>query len=378
MTIPNDISPSNLDVARKSKNAPRKIPAECMDEEVIINVEAEEVVLGDAVSVFKSTTLLEAHEGLGTFILAQANGNFDPRVQERLAGSLKERFDRLSRRYVQALREGAPIADADDDWSVFSRLMTIGRDALQPTRFRRVGPWELQFNPLRFLRLGRIAATRVTGLSKPFDPDGFHFNKPFLRKEAFWSGEIDGTPVDLLYNKFPFAPLHCVWAPDREASMPQYLTEDRHHHVWAVTEAMGEGMPGVGFGYNAFGAFSSVNHLHFQLFVRERPLPVQEARWGHNGGDTAYPTTVLRHEDPHEAWDCIQDLHAESTTYNLLYFPGHLFICPRRYQGGYAHSNWTRGYSWYELGGGTTIFNRADFERLGAADMAAELARLKP
>lgn len=332
--------------------------------------------------VFSSTTrfrdafesglasLLEAHDGLGVFILAQANAAFDSSVRERLAGPLQRRFKRLSER--------PPASAPDDDLAVFRRLQAIGPGALEPTRFRRAGPWELQFNPLRGFRPKRMADAVVTQLRKPFDPDGFHFNKPFLRKEAFWSGVINGTPMELLYNKFPFAPLHGLLVPDREAQTPQFLDEARHHHLWAMTEALGAAMPGVGFGYNAYGAYASVNHLHFQMFVRETPLPVQEARWGHNGGAMAYPTTVLRHEDPYEAWDCIHGLHRQSTPYNLLYFPNHALIFPRRFQGGYAHSDWTSGYAWYELGGGATTIDQVDFERLGAADMTAELARLKP
>jgi membrane fusion protein (multidrug efflux system) len=51
-----------LKIRSGTRRGPRvKLPEECKDE-VIINVEAQEVVLGDAVSVFKSTTILEADE----------------------------------------------------------------------------------------------------------------------------------------------------------------------------------------------------------------------------------------------------------------------------------------------------------------------------
>ena len=318
-------------------------------------------------------TLLETHDGLGVFILAQANAAFDPSVRARLDAPLKVRFDALSTR----LQSSATMTDADDDVTVFRQLQAIGLDALEPTQFRRVGPWEVQFNHLRALRPKRMADAVITQLHTPFDPAGFHFNKLFLRKEVFWSGAIAGHRVELLYNKFPFAPLHGILVPEREAELPQYLTETWHHAVWSITETLNATLPGVGFGYNAYGAFASVNHLHFQLFAREEPLPAQQGRWGHNGGDLAYPTTVIRHEDPHEAWDAIASLHAAATPYNLIYAPGHVLIFPRRYQGRYVHSAWTAGYAWYELGGGVTTFSRADFDRLGAADVAAELTRLQ-
>ncbi len=35
----------------------------------------------------------------------------------------------------------------EDDLLVFLKLMAVGLENLQPTQFRRAGPWELQFNP---------------------------------------------------------------------------------------------------------------------------------------------------------------------------------------------------------------------------------------
>ncbi|MGB0712617.1 MAG: hypothetical protein ACPGUC_03555 [Gammaproteobacteria bacterium] len=317
--------------------------------------------------------LLEAHEGLGVFILVQANAAFDSRCQSLLDGPLADRFERLAGRYRTALAEGLAIADSDDDLMVFLKLLAVGRDGLEDTRRRRAGSWELQFNPMRSFRPKRMANARVEGISRPFDRDGFNFNKPFLRKEVFWSGSLLGRELELLFNKFPFAPLHGLLVPDREAEQPQLLIERDHHFVWAVIDRLGETLPGVSLGYNAYGAFASVNHLHFQMFLREQPLPLESAHWKHNGGDTPYPCPCEVYTDDARAWTRIADLHDKAITYNAIYRPGRLYILPRRQQGHYQHSPWTQGFSFYEMAGVVTTFGRTDFDALEEEAITREL-----
>ena len=79
--------------------------------------------------------------------------------------------------------------------------------------------------------------------------------------------------MDLLYNKFPFVDLHSLLVPRRLENAPQFLHRHHHEAAWAMTLALGETLPGVGLGYNSFGAFASVNHLHFQLFLRPDSQP---------------------------------------------------------------------------------------------------------
>ncbi|MGB0722318.1 MAG: hypothetical protein ACPGU7_07970 [Gammaproteobacteria bacterium] len=318
--------------------------------------------------------LLEAHEGLGVFILVQANAAFDERCQKVLNTALDERFAVLAARYREALAEGMTIADADDDLLVFLKLLAVGRDGLKGTRRRRAGTWELQFNPMRSFRPKRMANVRVDGISRPFNRDGFHFNKPFLRKEVFWSGALLGREVELLFNKFPFAPLHGLLVPDREAEQPQLLIERDHHYVWSVIDRLGATLPGVSLGYNAYGAYASVNHLHFQMFLRDEPMPVESPLWRHNGGDTAYPSPCEVFTDDTEAWRRIADLHDKGITYNAIYRPGRLYILARRQQGHYQQSPWTQGFSFYEMAGVVTTFGTSDFDALTEADITRELA----
>ena len=315
--------------------------------------------------------------GLGVYILAHANASFDGAVYQLLQQPLRQRYAQLVKSCREALGNGREMAGAPDDQLVFLKLMAIGFDGVQLTEFRQAEEWELQFNPIRAFRPARMAQAAVKGIHKPFKPDGFHFNKPFLRKEVFWSGQLQGLEVELLYNKFPFTPLHGLLVPERRSREPQFLSHPYHLYIWKLTEWLGRGIPGLGFAYNSYGAYASVNHLHFQMFVRDTPLPLTSARWRHNGGALDYPTDCEVYDSVARAWRRLDDLHRSNTSYNLLYLPGRLFCLPRKTQGDYKHGPWTQGFAWHELAGGITTFSRADYETLDAPAIRAELAKLR-
>lgn len=317
------------------------------------------------------------HEGLGVFILVCANAGFDSQLWQSLEQKLTSRYEQHARQYREALQGGLSLPDGEDDVTVFLKMLAIGFDALAQTERRKAGPWELQFNLLRSFRPPRMAHRRIESLSEPFNENGFHFNKPFLRKESFWSGDLEGREVELLYNKFPFVDQHGLLVPEREKNAPQCLTRDDHDYLWQLSAKLGETLPGVGFGYNAYGAFSSVNHLHFQMYQRPEPLPVQSPRWRHNGGDTPYPSACEHFAQPESAWRFIDRLHRNNIAYNLLYLPGTLYVLPRRMQGSYQHADWTGGFAWYEMCGGMVCFNREQYEGLSAAEIEKEFARLR-
>jgi hypothetical protein len=312
--------------------------------------------------------------GLGTFILVLANAGSETALWTRLGNELRVRFEELA-----ALHAGGELVGAaPDDLAVFEQLLAVGFDRLQPVQQRAVGPWQLQFNHLRSFRPPRMSDVQVQGLHKPFDPAGFHFNKPFLRKEILWEGELQGLSTRWLYNKFPFAPLHTLLVLQPDAQRPQWLAEVDHHVVWQLAAALGEGLPGLGFGYNAYGAYSSVNHQHLQGYVRDGDVyPVELDCWQHNGGDQPYPLTCLRHADAAAAWADIAALHAANVPYNLLYRPGHCYVLPRAFQGSYRHSDWTAGFAWSELAGAFTLFDAKKMAALDGAAIEAEFAKLR-
>lgn len=315
--------------------------------------------------------------GLGSYILVHANACFDAEVYRVLQADLQSRFDQLVSYCREALSEGRELAGAKDDHLVFLKLLAIGFGGVHTTEFRRTEGWELQFNHVRAFRPSRMSSEPVLGISKPYDPKGFNFNKPFLRKEVFWGGDLQGVEVDLLYNKFPFAPFHGLLVPDRRAHHPQFLTRRYHEYVWSITEGLGKRLPGLGIAFNSYGAYASVNHLHFQLYVRSKPLPVAETHWRHNGGVKPYPLPCEVFTSVSEAWRRIEALHESEISYNLIYQPGLLYCLPRKRQGSYQHAPWTQGFAWYELAGGVTTFSRSDFETLDGVAIERELKKLQ-
>jgi diadenosine tetraphosphate (Ap4A) HIT family hydrolase len=302
--------------------------------------------------------------GLGPFILVCANASFDKRVEAATAAGLAALYQSLRTEYVDALSRGKPIQAVEEDLLVFLKLHAVGFEQLRATETRHAGPWEVQFNQLRSFRPQRITTQVPQSLHAPFDEAGFHFNKSFMQKEAFWAGKLSGRHATLYYNKYPFVDLHCLLVPERESCLSQFLTESHHHYLWQVTHDLSRTLEGVGFGYNSLGAFASVNHLHFQMFVKPAGFPVMHADWQHNGGTTPYPAEYL------------SGLHDKNTPYNLLYGKDCLYIFPRKKQGCYAQPDWTAGFAWHEMAGGMVAFNRENYSRLDQASIEQELAKL--
>ncbi len=316
------------------------------------------------------------HGGMGAHILALANALFDPDLHAHLNNVLRRDFAVRADACRRALGEGQEPGEAADDLLVFLKLMALNGACVERTRLRMAGPWEVQFNLLRSFRPQRMSTSVGGGAQAPFDADGFHFNKPFLRQETLWRGWLQGHVVDLLYNKFPFLDLHGLLVPDREECHPQFLTRGYHRYTWELCMAMAEGLPGVGFGYNSYGAYASVNHMHLQMFVRENGLPVEHARWIHNGGMQDYPAACLRFDQVEKAWAYLDYLHREAHPYNLLYRPGLMYCLPRARQGDYEHSDWSGGYAWYEMAGGVVAFNLDTYETLDETSISTELGRV--
>lgn len=320
--------------------------------------------------------MLARHPGLGVYILALANAAYDPAIWRRLRAPLAERHARHAADLVAALREGRRIAEPEDDLLVFLKLMVMGFDTMASPEWRDAGPWRVQFNPIRALRPPRASGGRVEGLRRPFDPAGFHFDKPFLAKEVLWAGTLAGKAARLLYNKFPFAPLHGLLVPEPEAWRPQWLTPELHGWAWEVTAEAGHALPGFGLAYNSLGAQASVNHLHFQSFLEAPRLPLLSPAFSHNGGAQAYPLPCQVATDPQEAWMLLDELHQAATPYNLLHTPGRVHILARQPQGATPPPPWSAGLAWSELAGSITVFSREDFLGLTADDIATALALL--
>ena len=316
-----------------------------------------------------------ADDGLGAFILVLANAGSDAATFDRLRTALAqayatwcERLDDGDLRITEA---------AADDVAVLRRLREYGFERLTHSRSRRVGSWELQFNPVRAFRPPRMSAETVRELYATFDPHGFHFDQPYLRPEILWEGRLLSSPLRVLFNKFPFAERHTLVVPDPVAHRPQYLDADVLDLVWRMAERLRPGLPGIGFGYNAQGAYASVNHLHFQCFVRtDGDYPVEASYWRHNGGDRPYPLTVQVFDQLERLVQSVTRLQASNQAFNLLIRRGRGYLIQRACQGQYRHSEWTGGFAWSEVVGAVTVFDQDAFERLREQDLDAEFQRL--
>jgi len=118
---------------------------------------------------------------LGTFILCLANATNDAELFEKLKQPLLKQYQFLLKQYQQALNSGLPIDAVEEDLLVF-------------------------FNQLRSFRPKRMTQFKHNGeMSTPFVEEAFHFNKPFMKKECFWVGEINSKEVSVFYNKYPFS-----------------------------------------------------------------------------------------------------------------------------------------------------------------------------
>lgn len=321
-------------------------------------------------------SMLAGHEELGVYVLCLANAAYDTGLWEHLRAPLAKRHSRHEAAMTATLRQGRRLNEPEDDLLVFLKLMAIGFDGVATTAWREAGPWRIQFNPIRALRPPRASGGRMEGLHRPFDPAGFHFNKPFLAKEVLWQGVLAGKQARLLYNKFPFAPLHGLLVPEPRRGQPQWLTPELHGWAWETAAELGQALPGFGLAYNSLGAQASVNHLHFQTFMGASGLPVLSAGFDHNGGGTAYPLPCQVMDSPEAAWFLLDDLHQQTTPYNLIYTPGRLHILPRRPQDSRFLPAWSGGMGWSELAGVMTVFGREDFEALTEANITAALLAL--
>jgi hypothetical protein len=320
--------------------------------------------------------LLDSERGLGAYILVLANAAYDPRLWARLSSALATRHAELAAALARTLRRGGRLEEPEDDLLVFLKLAMIGFDHVGLVESRRAGPWQVMFNPIRALRPPRISGQKFGGLRRPFDAAGFHFNKAFLARETLWQGELGGKPARLLYNKFPFAGLHGLLVPEPQRGLPQWLTPELHGWAWDLVRQ--SGIPGLCLGYNSNGAGASVNHLHFQSFVLDAPLPLQEPRFVHNGGDLAYPLPCLRLTDAAEAWLELDRLHQHDIPYNLVYSRDCLHLVARLPQDHDALGADCRGYGWSEMAGALTLFSREAYEAMEAEAFAADLARFAP
>ncbi|MDH5764509.1 MAG: hypothetical protein OEZ38_00725 [Gammaproteobacteria bacterium] len=325
----------------------------------------------------KGLHVLASKQGLGPFILVCANATVHEEMFDEFKPSLERQYQELYDYYRQAFADGCDVDVVDEDLLVFLKMHAIGFESIRHNEVRKEDLWKIQFNHIRSFRPRRITRFIHEGISEPYNEDGFNFNKKFMASECFWSGELMGRDIDLFYNKYPFADLHGLLVLDKTACKPQVLRKKDHDYIFKLALELDSGFPGVGFGYNSYGAYASVNHLHFQMIVDEEGLPVMDNAWKHNGGDKEYPVDCFAYESVSASWNMIRTLHHLEQPYNILYVPGRVYIFPRKAQGMVEVPGWSSGFTWYELSGGMISFNYNDYTSLTTKAIENHLSMLK-
>lgn len=171
--------------------------------------------------------------------------------------------------------------------------------------------------------------------------------------------------------------LHGLLVPESYENLPQFLSADMHHFTNSLCTQLGQNIPDIAIAYNGYGAGASINHLHFQVFTMQEPLPVVKPHWQHNGGTTPYPVSCRILESPVSAWQYINELHHNNIAYKLVYLPDRIICLASPFQGSYEIPLWTKNFTWYELCGGVTTFNQDDFQQLEDERISAALSTLR-
>lgn len=293
---------------------------------------------------------------LGAFILVLANSLQDDFIKAALSTDLKLNFQALKEKY-----ETGKLVATQDDLDVFNQLKNLDIDGLPVWQSRQLDHWQIVFNKMRELRPTRTSSQKLDSIIQPFKESSFHFNKAFLNPEILWQGEYNNKRVKVLFNKFPFCDYHFLIVVSPESNLPQVIDEKIHHYIYSLVQEQSKDLPGFGVGFNSLAAGASVNHLHFQGFIRQQPFPVES-----HVAET-YPLDVYRCHSSEHSWQVIQNFMTSDTAFNCLYRSDCCYVVPRLYQASVELPDWLNGAGWIDVAGVMTVSGAADIKQLSAA-----------
>jgi len=159
------------------------------------------------------------------------------------------------------------------------------RYGLEETKVVMINNFVGNLNPKRASkRVCHVESKRIPiPVSKPFNPNGFHFLKvkeaevmyvfrenelrPFESFDTIW--ESDHLVV---INVNPFGAGHSLLVPFAKKQHPQFLIKEGLKVALQVLDTMG---PCLRLLFNSIGGFASVNHLHFHIYFTQSPEPVE-------------------------------------------------------------------------------------------------------
>ena len=306
---------------------------------------------------------------LGILILLSAQATFNKDLY-------KKTFTRLNSIYKKLSKEINNIPDnlKNDDYFVALKILEIGWENIEKVAFKKLNAlWDVQYNQLRTFKPRRNAVEKISSIYKKFDKNAFNFNKPFLRQERFKKCKCNGMDVSLFYNKFPFVPYHTLLVPEQEKNHPQFLRRRFHYYACDLIKSA----EGFAIGYNSIGAYASVNHLHFQLFIEKEKMPVCNPVWKHNGGKKEYPAKCFVFESKAASWKFISMLHENNIPYNILYTKEKIYIFPVNFQKMHKKTIFPLGFAWIEFSGSFINVAKRDFDKLTERQILREFSMNK-
>ena len=252
------------------------------------------------------------------------------------SGKLAELDPALQDRVITALNSCSAAAAKkttvlSDDDRVLLELRQQYSDigSIPAVKELQVGPYLVEFNPLRALRPRREAERRASALRVPIDPNAFHYGKERLAHEVISDFEAAGVTISHMLNKFPFAKGHTLFVPCRTGKKdgsryPQFLEGE----LFPLLQALAERHPERVIVWNSLGAYGSVNAAHFQAADNPRDFPLIAAdneRATQGKLEAGYRSTAPYHNQErvvvsHELFigrqrfsalrDSIEDIHA--------------------------------------------------------------------
>ena len=304
---------------------------------------------------------------LGAFILVLANSLQDEFLKSALAAELKLNYLALKDKITKG-----ELTATQDDMDVFSQLQNVDIDSLPVWKEKQLDNWQIVFNKMRQLRPTRSSSQKLNSIIQLFDDKKFHFNKPFLKPEILWQGEYENKNVRVLYNKFPFCDYHLLIVVSAEKNLPQVIDKETHDFIYSLVKKENKNLPGLGIGFNSLAAGASVNHLHFQGFLREHNFPIEEMDLEN------FPLDVHCCHSSAQAWQVIESFMQENIAFNCLYRSNCCYVVSRKYQASVQLPDWLNGAGWIDIAGVMTVSEMNDFDQLKSHDITKGLSLLSP
>ena len=275
-------------------------------------------------------------------------------IGREIPDSFWDRIDRASRSRSER-----------DDYCFLDQLRTSDRSSLSiRTRSDGIEPFEIRYAGFRAFRPTSKRPDPDATLDMPFDGS---FDFADVDEEVFASCSERGRTYDFLFNKYPFSPYLFLIVPDRMGRHNQFLDEVRDADVlgfvWSLV--VGEDR-GLRVGYNASGASSSVNQMHFQGYFASQMLVPLES-WLSSGRSLSdWPLRGARMVPVDRGVEGVLAFIAEmnerfrsgeDVAYTLEFFPSGVVCMPRRgertsaYRSSIEQLTYSTGFGFAEMAG---------------------------